>query len=244
MEQFGDADAIYFRLIAYLKALGAHEAEKIFLLGDGAPWIWNRAAMLISEIGIDQDKVVQILDNCHAVGKLSPIAESAQWTSTAQKKRWLKDTTSALRIGDIETVIENTKNIHKAEDSGDINNDDKGENEETKDPVLYFERNKERMRYGNFKKLGYPIGSGGIESAIRRVINLRIKAPAKFWLKENAEHMLRMRSFLKAGRFDDLFRWSTMSACSWWRAPPDLLNRAAAAPARTLDDKGCAQEVA
>ena len=38
------------------------------------------------------------------------------------------------------------------------------------------------------------IGSGTIESAIRRVINLRIKAPGQFWLLENAEKMIFLRS--------------------------------------------------
>jgi len=71
------------------------------------------------------------------------------------------------------------------------------------------------MRYLRFKRRGLPIGSGAAESAIRRVINLRLKGNAKFWLAENAEAMLMMRCYLKTGRFEDFIDWATHSAVRW-----------------------------
>ncbi len=35
--------------------------------------------------------------------------------------------------------------------------------------------------------LKLPIGSGAIESAIRRVVNLRLKGPSIYWHKNSAE---------------------------------------------------------
>jgi len=43
------------------------------------------------------------------------------------------------------------------------------------------------MQYSQFKKLGLPQGSGAVESAIKRVINLRLKSSGASWKKENAE---------------------------------------------------------
>ncbi|CAK0774583.1 hypothetical protein CCP4SC76_5890008 [Gammaproteobacteria bacterium] len=40
-----------------------------------------------------------------------------------------------------------------------------------------------------------------MESAIRRVINLRLKAPGTFWLKEMVECFLFLRSQLLSGRW-------------------------------------------
>ena len=40
------------------------------------------------------------------------------------------------------------------------------------------------------KALNLPIGNGTVESAVRRVINLRLKDPRTFWYKENAEKIL------------------------------------------------------
>ena len=60
------------------------------------------------------------------------------------------------------------------------------------------------MAYDKLKALKLPIGSGGVESAIRRVINLRLKGPCIFWYRENAEAMLMLRAYYKAGRWNML----------------------------------------
>ena len=54
-----------------------------------------------------------------------------------------------------------------------------------------------------------PIGSGAIESAVRRVINLRVKSNAVYWLRDNTETIIRLRAWLKAGRTEELFHQST-----------------------------------
>ncbi len=52
----------------------------------------------------------------------------------------------------------------------------------------YFKKNEKRMKYEHFKELKIPCGSGCVESGIRRVINLRLKAPGTFWKKKMAEN--------------------------------------------------------
>jgi hypothetical protein len=48
-----------------------------------------------------------------------------------------------------------------------------------------------------------PIGSGAVESAVRRVINLRLKSPCIFWTEETAEEMLLLlRAYYKSGRWN------------------------------------------
>lgn len=48
--------------------------------------------------------------------------------------------------------------------------------------------------------MGLPVGSGAIESSIRRVINLRLKGNGIFWKEENAESMLQLRSMVISDR--------------------------------------------
>ena len=43
-------------------------------------------------------------------------------------------------------------------------------------------------------ELGLPLGSGAIESGIRRVINLRLKNNGMFWREKHAEAMLQVRA--------------------------------------------------
>ena len=61
--------------------------------------------------------------------------------------------------------------------------------------LSYLERHGEagHLDYARFRRRGVPIGSGAIESAIRRVINLRLKGNSISWKKENAEAMLVLR---------------------------------------------------
>ena len=66
----------------------------------------------------------------------------------------------------------------------------------------YFKRNRKRVQYAAMQKQNLPIGSGCVESAIRRVVNLRMKSSGIFWKKETAEHMLFLRSQLLSGRWD------------------------------------------
>lgn len=70
--------------------------------------------------------------------------------------------------------------------------------------AAYFRDNADRMRYAELRSSAVPLGTGVVESAIRRVVNLRIKGSGIFWTEENAERVLVLRARLKAGRWRDL----------------------------------------
>ena len=65
------ADAIFMLLRYYLSALQVTKASQILFIADGASWIWNRIPALIESLGIDQQKVYQIVDFFHAVEHLN-----------------------------------------------------------------------------------------------------------------------------------------------------------------------------
>jgi len=62
------------------------------------------------------------------------------------------------------------------------------------------------MQYQTFKNASLPCGSGCVESAIRRIINLRLKAPGTFWTPAMAEVFLFLRSQLLSGRWSIMLR--------------------------------------
>ncbi len=70
----------------------------------------------------------------------------------------------------------------------------------------YFLKNRHRFAYTTMVGLGLPRGSGAVESAIRRVINLRIKGASIYWLPESVDAILLLRSFYKSGRWNCLQR--------------------------------------
>jgi len=66
----------------------------------------------------------------------------------------------------------------------------------------YFVRNKHRMCYQEISDHRLPIGSGAMESGIRRVVNLRMKVSCLYWLEKTAEAMLMLWSYYKSGRWN------------------------------------------
>jgi hypothetical protein len=61
-----------------------------------------------------------------------------------------------------------------------------------------------RLRYNCFRARGVPLGSGAIESTIRRVINLRLKGTSLFWTEENAEAVFQLRAAVVSGRWEEV----------------------------------------
>ena len=72
---------------------------------------------------------------------------------------------------------------------------------------------------------GRPLGSGAIESAMRRVINLRLKGNGIYWREENAEAMLVLRAAALTGRWQETMErahaaMATDRRRDWrWEAP-------------------------
>ena len=71
--------------------------------------------------------------------------------------------------------------------------------------IHYFQTNRHRMRYGEFRALGYPIGSGTVESACKQVIGARLKQAGMCWSKAGAQAVLNLRTQLLSGRWDTIW---------------------------------------
>lgn len=203
----GDADAVVDMLVGYLRALGAHEARHLIIAGDGAKWIWERAEKLAERLGLDPKKVTQVIDWCHAVSVLHEIADVPKNWSENDKQKWIRHAKNRLHAGKIEDLVALIDTLAIGRRAKDIS--------EHRD---YFLRNANRMQYAAFEAAHIPTGSGAIESAVRRVVNMRMKSNGMFWLEANAEGMLLLRSYLKSGYLDRLLDWSLVVAIPWWRS--------------------------
>ncbi len=201
----GDANALFDMLVGYLRALGAHEAAQLVLIGDGAHWIWNRAESLCNQVGLPAERMTQIIDWYHAVQHLHSIADVPVTWSKKRRKRWVNKAKKLLWQGQTESLVVEINKLAVGRRAKPI-----------KEHHDYFADNGARMQYKVFSDSGLPIGSGIIESAVRRIVNMRLKSPGKFWNYDNAEHMLLLRSYLKAGRWDALISWSLATAVPWW----------------------------
>jgi len=73
-------------------------------------------------------------------------------------------------------------------------------------PLNYFKKLQDKIDYQSLKSDNRPCGSGIIESAIRRIINLRFKSPSTFWYPENAEKLIFMRGVALSGRWEIMMK--------------------------------------
>jgi hypothetical protein len=199
----GDADDLFMLLWAYLRALGAHEAERLVFVADGAPWIWRRVPLLALAVGL-YDRLVQVIDYSHAVGTLNTIASACAGWSETRRHAWVRRVERQLYQGDVAAVCAAIRDLAVGRRAKAVLSH-----------LPYFEENAPRMQYPTLRASRLPQGSGIVESAIRRVVNLRLKSAGKFWLHDNAEGMLHLRSYLKAGRWDQLVRRTLDAAVPW-----------------------------
>ena len=189
-------DVVYAMLVSYAKQLEIARADRVLFVADGAPWISLRFAALIAELHLERDQVLMLIDFYHAAKQLSDAVKLRRW-SLKRQSRWLNRQRHLLRRGDIDAVICALEELRKSA----------GRNAGAVGIHLgYFLNNYERFAYPKVHRLGFPMGSGAMESAIRRVVNLRIKGNSIYWLAENVEAILLLRSFYKARRWHDLQR--------------------------------------
>ncbi len=186
----GNADEMFGLPGEYLRNLQIQKARHVVFVGDGAPWIWDRVQLLLDDLSLDPEQVFQVVDYFHAVAHLWSLLELRKDLTSEERKRVYKQWKSLLWNGDIPGLKAAVMHMARGR---------------TRKKMLkslgYFDTHDCRMQYQSFKEQNVPQGSGSVESAIRRVINLRLKAPGTFWTPAMAEYFLFLRSQLLSGRW-------------------------------------------
>lgn len=131
------------------------------------------------------------MDYFHVVQRLSEFSKAQGWTE-GYRLAWCGLQKRRLKAGDIEAIEAVFRQLSKHDP------------EELKKQIDYFAAHRERLRYAPFRKRGLAIGSGAVESSVRRVINLRLKGSSTFWTEEHAEGVLHLRAPAKSGRWREL----------------------------------------
>ena len=87
----------------------------------------------------------------------------------------------------------------------DIEGADEEITQEIKSLANYLEERAEMTFYNSFKKAGYPIGSGGIESSNKYRCHRRMKISGAWWKEKMANDMLALRSSYVNGTLSKMF---------------------------------------
>src|SRR6266581_2124203 len=76
--------------------------------------------------------------------------------------------------------------------------------------LSYFRKNKHRMRYAEWKRQGFMIGSGVVEAACKTLVAQRLKLSGMRWGTHGAQAILTMRGWDQSERFDQA--WALVAA--------------------------------
>ena len=204
----GDADEVYALLTGLLRLLGLKEAAEIVFVADGAEWIWNRVARLIEDAELPAQRVHLVLDYYHATEHIEDALQVCR-NLNAKKRAALFVALRRLLLepGGAQKVIERLRPFARGRRGRKVNKE-----------IAYLDGHLAHMDYAGLAALKLPMGSGVVESAIRRVLNLRFKGASICWRPDHVEPLMYLRAALKAGRWDDFIR--AHLAARYYLAPP------------------------
>jgi hypothetical protein len=192
-----DADATFSLIVGYLRLLGAAYAQQVVFISDGADWIWERVEDLVSEAEIASEKLVLVLDFYHASEHLWKAVCLCPGLSKKARTKLYQKLRHILRHDPdgAQQVIDELRTKRKRD-----------QGKKMRKALGYFEKHLAHMTYADFDEMNLPVGSGQVESAVRRVVNLRFKSPGSFWKKEHVEKLMHLRAYFKAGRWNELIK--------------------------------------
>ena len=167
---------------------GWSRARLRVVIGDGAEWIWNLAALHFSD-------AIHIVDLYHARQHLWDLARRLYPNDPAKLKAGMKVHQKRLldkgKIEKLVRVLRALKSTHP----------ELAEKIHTE--ADYFERNAERMRYPKFRRQHLFVGSGVIEAGCKTVVASRLKRSGMFWTIRGANSILALRCAYLNGGFED-----------------------------------------
>ncbi len=192
----GDADAVEAQVVGLLRFVGAHLARSVSFVCDGASWLWDRFAGIAKAAGLKKKRVNFVLDFWHACEYVHEALKLCKHFSEDERKSVYQSMRRQLRDDEdgAAVVIKQLLSMAVGRRAKAI-----------KKKVAYLDGHRCHMNYATLRAQNLPIGSGVVESAIRRVINQRFKSASQFWRADHLEPLLHLRALWKSGRWDDFF---------------------------------------
>lgn len=184
-------------LVAFhLHRLGVAQADLVVFISDGARWIWDRLDWIEQRAGLDSCKTVHVLDFCHAAHHISLALAALGLTGNVRKEIYtrMRKLLKQSRYGEVASELKKRAKRKKLPADHDVWTE-----------IRYLEKHgsEGHLQYVTFRRRGIPCGSGAIESTIRRVINMRLKSNAIYWLEENAEAIFAIRALILSERWEE-----------------------------------------
>lgn len=183
-------DEVFRLLEFYLRELAIHEAKQVLFIADGAKWIWERVTQLWQRLGlVGVVRCRELVDFYHVVEHVYALAALNTSWRAVKRKQWATRQRRRLWRGELKQFLQEVERLCRGK---------RGKDWARERDYLLRNARAGRLNYSKARWAKMPMGSGSMESAVRRVINLRLKGPGIFWHEEHAEQMLMLRAYYKS----------------------------------------------
>jgi hypothetical protein len=171
---------------------GVGQAKEVGAVQDGAEWIQGF-------VDLHRPDAVRILDFAHAAGYVSEIAELVRAAGSPLPQGWLAEQLHELKHhGPAAVLKEVTRLLHMHPHVPDLDK-----------KVSYLCKRERHMQYPRYQALGWPIGSGSVESANKGVVQARLKGAGMRWERSHVNPMLALRTAVS----NDQWEQAWLQAC-------------------------------
>lgn len=181
------SDKFGWRIYAEAIRRGLNSAKQIVILGDAAEWIHS-----IKEEHFPD--AIQIVDLYHAREHVSALCKHLfvgdERDVVRHRIRWW----TLLDEGKVEKILQ------QATEKLPPNSQAR---EKARSEISFLDKHKEMMRYADFRKRGFFVGSGVVEAGCKTVIGLRMKQSGMEWSLRGANAIISLRCVMKSGRLED-----------------------------------------
>jgi hypothetical protein len=160
---------------------------------DGAEWIWKHVQTLFPQAR-------QVLDYDHCAEYLHKMAK-AQYVDPVHAQEWAEATLTRLYLGQVGQVLGGLRRMQPTSDDA---------RQAIDNCWVYLTDHRYRTHYRTLRRGGYPLGSGGMESANKFICHVRLKRSGAWWYEDSSNQMLALRCAKYNGTFDQVF---TRSQC-------------------------------
>lgn len=163
---------------------------RIALLGDGADWLWKHMTACFPSAR-------EVLDFYHCSEHLHEVAKAQYGEKSAECLEWVEATLCRLFYGEVGHVVAGLRRMKpKSPQAAEL----------IRKLIGYLKKHRKRIDYRSLRLGGYPIGSGGVESANKFICHTRMKRSGAWWVKATGNAMLRIRCAIYNGTYDHVFQ--------------------------------------
>jgi hypothetical protein len=172
---------------------GLARARVVYLVMDGAGWIWDVAQDRFKD-------AIKTLDFHHAREHLQAVAEAVYGPDSCEGRQWLEQLLHHLRHGKEALVVRRLEELLEGN----------AKRSPQSRPVIarevnYFQEHRDHLHYRQMEKAGAPLGSGAVES-LGKQLQRRLRGCGQFWTRTGLTHLLRLSVLVK--NRDDPLLWN------------------------------------